>query len=142
MPAIPAVRTRVESKPPAFFDDDDTMLPVTQLDGILPTVDHLVLALPGGAGTDGLLSAQRLALLPRHAWVHNVGRGNALDEDALSEALEAGRLAGACLDVYQAEPLPGTSPLRKAPNVLLMPHVSAVSPRYMELFCDELIEVV
>jgi phosphoglycerate dehydrogenase-like enzyme len=109
------------------------------LDGALPEADHLVLALPGTTGTDNVLDARRIGLLPSHATVTNVGRGNAIDEAALAEALGEERIAAAMLDVYETEPLPETSPLRTLDNVLLMPHASAVSRNYLDCWLDEFI---
>ena len=70
-----------------------------------------------------------------------MGRGNPIDETVLCAALQAGRLRAACLDVYEREPLPLTSPLRHCRNVLLMPHASAFSPNYMDLFVCEYIRL-
>jgi phosphoglycerate dehydrogenase-like enzyme len=121
------------------FEARDRVLALADLDAVLPAADHLVLVLPGGAGTDALLSAARIGLLPPHATLINLGRGNALDEAALITALRAGRLAGACLDVFGTEPLPADSPLRSCPNLWLFPHVSAVSPTYLDLFVDDFV---
>ena len=132
---------RTEPGPsPDFFEDGDGILGIDELDGILPATDHLVLALPADTGTDDIIDARRLALLPAHATISNVGRGNAIDEKALAEALEGGRLAAAWLDVFHNEPLEENSPLRSCRNAFLMPHCAAVSPNYLELFCLEFIE--
>ncbi len=72
----------------------DRMLPQEQLDQVLPETEILVMALPSVADTVGILSRERIALLPREAIVVNVGRGSAIDQDALMEALNAGRIAG------------------------------------------------
>ena len=82
------------------------MLPQEQLDQVLPETEILVMALPSVADTVGILSRERIALLPRDAIVVNVGRGTAIDQEALMEALNAGRIAGAALDVVVPEPLP------------------------------------
>jgi phosphoglycerate dehydrogenase-like enzyme len=99
------------------------------LDDELRVADVVVLSAPLTAATSGLLTAARLDLLPEDAIVVNVARGSLLDERALAERLRAGRLRGAVLDVFGAEPLPADSPLWTLPQVLLTPHVSAVSPR-------------
>jgi phosphoglycerate dehydrogenase-like enzyme len=122
---------------PDYFTDGDECHAVAELDALLPWTDHLVLALPRDRTTDALLSAHRLALLPRHATVVNVGRGNAIDEAALTAALRAGQLAGACLDVVATEPLPADSPLRTCPNLWITPHSSAFGQNYMMLFARE-----
>ncbi len=85
----------------------------------------LVCALPLTAATRGLLDARALARLPAGAYVINVSRGHVLDESALVAALDAGRLAGAALDVYATEPLPADSPLWRHPRLLCTPHVAA-----------------
>ncbi|CAG7997968.1 hypothetical protein PENNAL_c0008G01487 [Penicillium nalgiovense] len=103
-----------------------------RLPGILPKTDALVMILPGSASTNGALSAERLALLPSHAWVVNVGRGTSVDEDALLEALEKGSIGGAALDVFSAEPLPKESKLYAAPNLILSPHAAGGRPREAE----------
>ncbi len=84
----------------------------------------LVMVLPAEDTTDKALNAERLALLPPGALVVNVGRGTTIDEDALVEALTAGRLGGAALDVTAVEPTPADSPLWDAPGVILTPHVA------------------
>ena len=65
--------------------------------------------LPASAETRHALGAEQLALLPAHAWVVNVGRGATVDEAAVLDAVRAHRLAGAALDVFEAEPLPAGS---------------------------------
>jgi phosphoglycerate dehydrogenase-like enzyme len=95
----------------------------------LPEADIVVLATPLTPLTRGLLSAARLDILPTGAIVVNVARGALLDEQALIERLTSGRLRGAVLDVFQEEPLPEASPLWALRNVLITPHVAAVSPR-------------
>jgi phosphoglycerate dehydrogenase-like enzyme len=124
---------------PDYFDAADRVLPLADLDGALPECDHLVLALPGVPEADGLIDARRLALLPAEACLYNIGRGNAVDMAALVAALRSGALAGAGLDVFDREPLPGDHPIRSCPNVILLPHVSAFSPNYLDLYLDELL---
>ena len=113
-----------------------------ELDAFLPGLDWLVLALPLAEETRHLLDARRLALLPPHARVINVGRGALVDEAALASALAAGRLGGAALDVFEVEPLPAESPLWSLPNVIVTPHSSGTNPgnqlRAAEIFLDNL----
>ena len=108
------------SAEPAF----DRVLPTAELDRVLPTADALVMALPATPETAGILSRERIALLPEHAYVVNVGRGSAIDQQALGDALRAGRLAGAALDVMTPEPLPADDPLWDCPNTIITPHIS------------------
>jgi phosphoglycerate dehydrogenase-like enzyme len=107
----------------------------------LPAADIVVLATPATTETDRLLTRERLATLPRNAIVANVGRGSLLDEDALVDEVSSGRLRGAVLDVFTNEPLATDSRLWHLRQVLLTPHVSAVSPRrfwerQLDLFVD------
>ncbi len=124
---------------PDYFNSQDRLATMAELDAILPDTDHLVVCLPSGSATDLLLDRRRFSLLPSYAWVHNLGRGNCIDEAALVDALRQGTLGGACLDVFQKEPLPMDSPLRQAPNLLIMPHASAYGPEYMDTFVDEIV---
>ena len=111
---------------------------------ILASADWLVLALPSTTGTDNWLNVARIRQLPRRCVVVNVGRGNALDEQALYAALKAKRLAGAYLDVRKHEPS-GTVPefgtnaaLDSLRNCVVMPHSSAFSPTYVRRCFEEL----
>ena len=99
------------------------------LDAELPKADVLVLAAPFTADTSEMMTRERLMRLPKGAIVVNVARGALLDEEALTDLLERGRLRGAVLDVFREEPLPATSRLWGLPNALIMPHTSPVSPR-------------
>ena len=103
---------------------DETVVGATwhvDLDTMLTQCDFVSLHCPSSPQTYHLMDARRLALLPAHAFVINTARGDVIDEAALSAALAAGRLAGAGLDVYEAEPVmhPGLLPLE---NVVLLPH--------------------
>ncbi|KAF2860510.1 hypothetical protein K470DRAFT_217007 [Piedraia hortae CBS 480.64] len=99
-----------------------------KLPEVLPETDVLVMILPGAKSTRHALNAERLKLLPKHAWVVNVGRGTIVDEDALVNALEKGELGGAALDVFDPEPLPGSSKLWKLKNVIISPHAAGGRP--------------
>lgn len=108
------------SEEPAF----DRVVPIQELDSVLPEADALVMALPATPETEGILSRERIALLPERAYVVNVGRGSAIDQNALVEALMQRKLAGAALDVMTPEPLPADDPLWDCPNTIITPHVS------------------
>lgn len=88
----------------------DAVSPISRLDEILPSVKVLIMSLPGTPETVHILNRDRIALLPRDAYVINVGRGTAIEQKPLIEALNSGRLAGAALDVMDPEPLPRTTP--------------------------------
>jgi len=81
------------------------------------------------ATTDRMVNRERLALMRPGAFVVNTSRGGTVDEAALIEALEGGRIAGAGLDVFETEPLPGTSRLRQLDNVILSPHCAGGNAR-------------
>jgi phosphoglycerate dehydrogenase-like enzyme len=95
---------------------------------LLPTADALVMVLPATAQTRHAFNPSVAALLPRHAWLVNVGRGATLDEAALLDAVRAGRLGGAALDVTETEPLPASSPLWDEPNIIVSPHAAGGRP--------------
>ena len=124
-------------------DAYDAMYTTAQLDQVLPETEILAMALPGTAETEGILSRSRIALLPKEAVVVNVGRGTAIDQDALMEALNAGRLAGAALDVVRPEPLTPEHPLWNTKNLLLTPHLSGfmslgiTRDTAVALFCED-----
>lgn len=122
----------------------DQVFPVSDLDAVLGHAQNLIMAIPGTAETAGILSRQRIELLPGGALVVNVGRGTAIDQEALIEALNSGKLGGAALDVMMPEPLPQDHPLWTAKNIIITPHVSGnMSLEYtrdaaVELFCEDL----
>jgi phosphoglycerate dehydrogenase-like enzyme len=90
-------------------------------------LDYLVNTLPNTAGTRRIVNASLLGQLPTHAVFVNIGRGSAVDDAALVEALQTGRLAAAVLDVFEQEPLPPEHPFWQAPNLLMTFHTAAPS---------------
>ncbi len=90
-------------------------------------VENLVLVLPATPATDGLFGAREFQAMPEGSILINVGRGNALDEDALADGLRAGHPAFAQLDVFREEPLPEKSPLWDLANCYLSAHCSGPS---------------
>ncbi len=124
---VAGVRRRVEpgaALPPGF----DEAHPVEALDALLPRAHFLVLAVPETPETHALIAAPQLARLPPGARLISVGRGSALDETALLDALNAGHLGGAALDVFLTEPIPPGSPLWACDRLLISPHVGAATP--------------
>lgn len=95
----------------------------------LAETDLLVAILPATESTEKAVSERVFDALPSHAWVVNVGRGSTLDEVALEEALRAGTLGGAALDVTAVEPLPAGSSLWTTPNVIITPHAAGGRPQ-------------
>ncbi len=95
------------------------------LDAMLGECDIVTVHTPLTDETRGMIGRRELFRLTPGAIVANLARGGIVDDTALLAALESGQLRGAVLDVYSAEPLAADSPLRKAPNVLLLPHMGA-----------------
>ena len=128
-------------KPHPAFDE---VHPIADLDKVLPDTKILVMALPGTAETIHILDRARIALLPKDACVINVGRGTAVEQEPLIEALNSGRIAGAALDVMDPEPLPADHPLWSAKNLILTPHVSGnmtlgyTCDTNVAMFCEDL----
>lgn len=122
----------------------DVMKKVDELDSLLPDTDLLVMSLPDTPDTRDILSAARIAMLPEGAYVVNVGRGSAIDEKALAESLNEGRLGGAALDVFKTEPLPEDSFLWKTRNLIITPHIAGnltldhTLNKNVRMFCENL----
>ncbi len=123
----------------------DEPCPVRTIDELSAAVgdaDAVVVALPLADETRGLIDAEIIAAMAPTAVFVNVGRGELVDQAALSEALASGRLAGAGLDVFDPEPLPADDPLWDLSNVIITPHNSGSSDgttqRVAEIFLDNL----
>jgi phosphoglycerate dehydrogenase-like enzyme len=113
-----------------------------EIDAELPNADLVVLAAPDAPETRNILDRRRLSLLPGRAVIINVGRGNLIDEAALTEMLATGRLRGAALDVFAKEPLDPASPLWDMPNVIVSPHSASTvfqeNDRLVDLFIENM----
>jgi phosphoglycerate dehydrogenase-like enzyme len=120
----------------------DEVWGVDRVDELLAASDFVVIAAPHTPETEGWFGAERFAAMKDSAYFINIGRGAIVRLDALTEALEGGRLAGAALDVYEIEPLPTDHPLWGMENVLLTPHIAAASPRISERHLETLLENV
>jgi glyoxylate/hydroxypyruvate reductase A len=97
------------------------------LDAVLAGSQLLLLFLPLTAATANLLDRRRLATLPRGAAVANLSRGELIDDVALLDALDAGHLAAAYLDVFRSEPLPAEHRFWRHPRVRITPHIAALT---------------
>ena len=95
------------------------------LDDILPAADILSLHLPGTPETIGMVNGEFINKMKSGAWLVNTARGDLIDQAALLQALEAGKLRGAALDVYPEEPPAADSPLFKLEQVITTPHMGA-----------------
>ncbi|HSH42753.1 MAG TPA: D-2-hydroxyacid dehydrogenase [Arenicellales bacterium] len=113
-----------------------------ELDRLLGEVDYVINITPSTPATRGLFPAERFRRMKASARFINVGRGDAVDEPALVEALRQGAIAGAALDVFAEEPLPESSPLWEMDNVIVSPHMSGdvheSVPALVEQFVDNL----
>jgi D-3-phosphoglycerate dehydrogenase len=97
------------------------------LERLFREADFVSVHAPRNPETDKIVNRDRLALMKPSAFLINTARGGLVDEAALYEALAAGRIAGAGLDVFEVEPLPAGSPLRSLKNVVLTPHCAGGS---------------
>jgi glyoxylate/hydroxypyruvate reductase A len=98
-----------------------------ELPQFLAQCDYCVCVLPMTEDTKGIMNAGFFAQLPQGAWVINVARGGHLIEEDLIAALDCGHLAGAVLDVFQAEPLPQESPIWRHPKITATPHIAGIT---------------
>ena len=105
----------------------DTLYAPDQLAEVLPQVDFLALCTPHTPETDGLLDAHCIGLLRPSAVLINIARGAIVDQRAMTAALQAGKLAGAALDVTDPEPLPADDPLWRLPNVIISHHSASTA---------------
>ncbi|HUF54213.1 MAG TPA: D-2-hydroxyacid dehydrogenase [Dehalococcoidia bacterium] len=120
----------------------DELYPPSDLHSLLAAADYIVLALPLTADSRGLIGQAELAAMKPNAVIINIARGSVIDQEALLHALKDGRIAGAALDVTTPEPLPPDHELWTLDNVMITPHISGGTPRYMarvvDLLCDNL----
>jgi phosphoglycerate dehydrogenase-like enzyme len=114
----------------------------SELDGVLPNIDILILSSPLTNETEGMIGANQLGLLSKDSILINISRGQLVDEQALINALSTGAIAGACLDVFAHEPLPAESPLWDFDNVIVSPHsastVQTENRDLVELFLENM----
>jgi len=106
--------------------------PAERLDDELPLADFVVMTVPHTPATEFMMGRARFALMKPSAYFVNIGRGMTVRLDDLVDALDAGELAGAGLDVLEQEPLPAEHRLWDMPNVLITPHVAIDGP-YLDL---------
>jgi phosphoglycerate dehydrogenase-like enzyme len=115
---------RSDTRPPPYVDRQGRPDELLEL---LPEADVVALCVPLTDETLGMIGARELEAFKPGAYLVNVGRGRLVDTEALLQALKDGRLAGACLDVTDPEPLPPDHPLWEMPNVVITPHMSGRS---------------
>jgi phosphoglycerate dehydrogenase-like enzyme len=112
---------------PAVVEHVERVYTLEEIDDFLPECDVLISVVPWTPETTGLLDRQRLTLLKPSCFYVNIGRGNVVDLDAITDALRDRRIAGAALDVFETEPLPGDHPLWTLDNAFITPHISGVN---------------
>lgn len=120
----------------------DELYPPENLHELLSLSDFVVTALPLLEETKHLFTIKEFAAMKPSAYLINIARGGIIKQDDLVAALEQKLIKGACLDVFDEEPLPESSPLWDMQNVIITPHVAALSPSYLDraikLFADNL----
>lgn len=124
----------------------DELVAPERLHDLLARADFVVLSLPLSSQTERLIGVHELRAMRPNAWLINISRGQVVNEDALVRALQERWIAGACLDVFQEEPLPRDHELWSLPNAIVTPHNSGWSPRNVEratqIFLDNLARFV
>jgi phosphoglycerate dehydrogenase-like enzyme len=127
---------------------DDRVRPLADLDQLLPETDALFVALPLTPETTGLMTAERLRLLPKTAIISNIARGAIFNEEALYQALREERIGGAGIDVWWNYPsddgpcFPSAFPFHELANVVMTPHVGGSSDASEEHRCRALADLV
>ncbi len=120
----------------------DKLYTADQLPELLAIADFVVVALPLVAETTNLFTLKEFSMMKPSAYFFNISRGAVVNQADLTTALQQGLIKGAGLDVFEQEPLPETSLLWDMPNVIITPHLAALSPSYMDraikLFADNL----
>ena len=110
--------------------------PFVPLDELLARADIVSLHVPLSADTRQLLNAQRFARMRRGSVLINTARGALVDEAALVEALNAGRIAAAGLDVFETEPVPSSNPLLRRDDVVVTPHIAWLTRETLQRSLD------
>ena len=109
---------------------------IGELENVAREADYVVAALPGTRASAGVVSRAVIGAMRPGAWLVNIGRGSAVDTDALIEALRTRRIGGAVLDVFETEPLPADSPLWDLEGSIVTPHLSGGPAELPELMVD------
>ncbi|NLC32076.1 MAG: D-2-hydroxyacid dehydrogenase [Clostridiales bacterium] len=133
---VTGIRRRKTSPPPFI----ERIAGIDELDLLLPQMDVVALALPETAQTLGVMNRERFEAMKDGSYFMNVGRGSAVDQEALLWALRSGKLAGALIDVMDPEPLPPEHPLWQEERLMITPHISG--QYHSQETQNELIELV
>jgi len=117
-------------------------VPAVSKDSLFAVADVVTIHLVLGDRTRGLVGEPEFAKMKPTAWLINTSRGPIVDTAALVSALQAGRIAGAGIDVYDQEPLPADHPLRSCPNALLTPHIGYVTEDTYRVFYGQTVDAI
>ena len=129
---------RVERVVPEFIDE---MYQLSELDQLLPRADIVAICTPSTNATKHMIQKEQFGRMKEGSLLINVGRGDAVDTEALVEALESGSIMGAAIDVVYPEPLPEDHPLWKQENLIITPHISGLGYFHLEETYDKIVEV-
>jgi phosphoglycerate dehydrogenase-like enzyme len=134
------MRTIGVTRTPRKIAGFDEVMPQALLPEAAAKADYLINILPASEDNVGLFGAKVFGAMKPSAYYISAGRGQTVDEDALIEALAQRRIAGAGLDVFQAEPLPPESPFWRLPNVFITPHVGGYVVEYEDFIMPLIVE--
>jgi len=127
---------------PGPMTDVAEVLPPERTPHVLAESDFLLLLLPATRETDNFIDAERLGMMKPSAWLLNFGRGHLIKDDDLVAAVKAKKIAGAVLDVFRQEPLPGDHPFWTTERIIVLPHIGGPHPQrdkiVARLFVDNL----
>lgn len=127
---------------PEKIKNIDKLYRIKDLNKALAQADYVILCLPSTPKTRNLISHPQLQAMKQSAILINIGRGDAINDEALLEALKIRKIAGAALDVFRQEPLPSTHPYYSLDNIIITPHHSGSTLEYdkrsIEIFCNNL----
>lgn len=130
----------VDPRPTHAAEDVMEGWPPDRLDDLLRESDFVVICAPHTPETERMIGAAQLAMMKPTAYLINIGRGVIVNLSALTDALRAGKIAGAALDVFEIEPLPADHPLWDMENVILTPHVAGAGPYVQDRRIDVFLE--
>ena len=117
---VKAVRNN-KNKPSPYADE---IYGPNEIDKAIENADIVALSMPSTKETEHTMTKERFAMMKEGSYFINVGRGSAIDQMALVDALKSGHLKGAALDVFQHEPLESDNPIWDTPNLIITPHIS------------------
>jgi D-3-phosphoglycerate dehydrogenase len=142
--ALAGLRARVIVHDPLVKSEDVRAAghDVAELNELIGASDFITLHVPDSEGTHHLVNAEFLGKMHRDAYLINTSGGSVVEPNALAEALSRGSIAGAALDVFEGHPLPQSSPLMSAPNLLMTPHIGGATTetieRHSRMICEEI----